>query len=130
MKNKGKGTNVFLPKVVEWWSLLCLNSNPLTTGLYDFLRFRAAKENVSLEEYIRMHDVTLEPIRVDVVSLAWLAMGLAYNQFNKAAQSYDQVLEFKEYFGERAFFGLLREYIITATGLRYNKKPIEPCNPD
>ncbi len=130
MKNKGKGTNVFLPKVGEWWGLLCLNSNPLTTRLYDFLQFRAAKENVALEEYIRRYDITLEPIRVDVVSLAWLAMGIAYNRFNKAAQSYDHTIEFKEYFGERAFFGLLREYIITATGLRYNKKPIEPCNPD
>lgn len=130
MKNKGKGTNVFLPKVVDCWSFLCLNSNPLTTGLYDFLRFRAAKENVSLEEYIKMHDVTLEPIRVDIVSLAWLTMGIAYNRFNKVAQSYDYTIEFKEYFGERAFFGLLREYIITATGLRYNKKPTEPGDPN
>ncbi len=116
-----KGTNLFLPKFGEWWDTLCLKASCWDTSLLDFLRFKAAKENLCLEDYITKYGIEIEPIRIDAISFLWMGMGIAYRNFNKVAAKYNDIVEFKEYFGEQAFFGLLREYIIKATGIRYTK---------
>ena len=107
----------------EAWESLCLHGRPWNTSLYDHLSFEAATEEKSIENYVKTYQITKHPIRIDVVHFFWLAMGVAYNRFSKESKNYDEVVEFKEYFGEKAFFGLLREYIVTGTGLNYEKKP-------
>lgn len=116
-----KGTNLFLPKFGEWWDTLCLKAPHWDTSVWDFLRFKAAKENLYIEDYITRYGVEIEPIRIDAISFLWMGMGIAYRNFNKTAEKYDDIVEFREYFGERAFFGLMREYIIRATGIKYTK---------
>lgn len=108
--------------IQEAWESLCLHGRPMSTSLYDHLSFEAATEEKSLQTYIQDYQITKHPIRIDVVHFFWLAMGIAYNRFSKESEKYNEIVEFKEYFGERAFFGLLREYIITGTGLKYGKE--------
>ena len=107
----------------EAWESLCLHGRPWNTSLHDHLSLDAAIEEKSFEDYVKIHNVTRHPIRIDVVHFFWLAMGFAYNRFSKESQKYDEVVEFKEYSGEKALFGLLREYIVTGTGLKYGEKP-------
>lgn len=109
--------------VQEAWSGLCLHGRPWNTSLYDHLSFEAAREGMEFKYYVKEYGITKHPIRIDVVHVAWMAMGVAYNRFSKEAMLYDEVVEFREQFGERALFGLLREYIVTGTGLKYKTKP-------
>lgn len=120
---KKKEKNLFLPKIGEWWDSLCLKGNPSSMRLQDFLEFESHKENLTVYGYIQKHGIERETIRVDAINFFCIGMGIAYRNFSKLAKNYDQIVEFKEYFGERALFGLLREYIITAEGLKYTNKP-------
>ncbi len=107
----------------EAWESLCLHGKPWNTSLYGHLSFKAAKEGIDFISYVKKYEIEKYAIRIDVVHVAWLAMGIAYNRFSKESSKYDEVVEFNEQFGERALLGLLREYIITGTGLTYGKKP-------
>ena len=109
--------------IVEAWESLCLHGRPWNTSLYDHLAFEAAAEKKDFQSYVKEYGITKHTIRIDVVHFFWLAMGLAYNRFSKESKNYDEVVEFREYFGEKAIFGLLREYIVIGTGLKYGKKP-------
>lgn len=120
MKDKN-WTNLFLPAIGAWWDSLCLKAPHWNTNLGDFLLLKAAQEGLSLEQYVAKKGVVAEPIRVDAISVLWMGMGVAYKNFNMVAKQYDEIVEFREYFGERAFFGLFREYIIRATGIQYQK---------
>jgi hypothetical protein len=109
--------------IQEAWNGLCLHGRPWNTSLYDHLSFEAAREGMEFNQYVKEYGITKHPIRIDVVHVAWMAMGVAYNRFSKEAMLYDEVVEFREQFGERTLFGLLREYIVTGTGLKYSAKP-------
>ena len=112
--------------VGEAWKSLCLHGRPWNTSSRDYLEYRAALEGTSYAEFIRNHAVMLEPFRIDRIAPLWLGMGWAYNAFSKKAQEYDAVVEFREQFGERALFGLVREYIVSGTGVRI-RNPCENC---
>lgn len=109
--------------IQEAWNGLCLHGRPWNTTLYDHLSFEAAVEGMEFKNYVKEYGITKHPIRIDVVHVAWLAMGVAYNRFSKESMLYDEVVEFREQFGERTLFGLFREYIVTGTGLKYSTKP-------
>lgn len=106
------------------WNGLCLHGRPWNTSLHDHLEFEAAREGLTLKQYVECYNITKHTIRIDVVHVAWMAMGVAYNRFSIVSKKYDEIVDFREYFGERALFGLLREYIVTGTGLIYGKKPL------
>ena len=116
-----KWTNLFVPHIGAWWDSLCLKGPHWNSSLGNFLALKAAGEELSIEQYVTQKGVVAEPIRVDAISIAWMGMGVAYRNFNAVARQYDEIVEFREYFGERAFFGLFREYIIMATGIKYRQ---------
>lgn len=109
--------------IAEAWESLCLHGRPWNTNLADHIEFEAAREGLSLTEYVQKYKITKHTIRIDALHIAWMAMGVAYNRFSKEARLYDEIVEFREYFGERTLFGLFREYIVTGTGLKYETKP-------
>lgn len=67
-------------------------------------------------------DIEIEPLHADGISFGWLCMYQAYRAFNKQARQYDAVTDFREYPGERALLGLVREWRMEGTGVRLPEK--------
>jgi hypothetical protein len=120
------------------WKAICLQAWPYNTTVGDYLLVRAGREGQSVEKYIETHQVSIEPIRIDRIAPFWLAMGWAYHDFSEKAREYDAVVEFREQFGESTprllNLQLVREYIVSATGIRIPQKcgrcPEYPALPD
>ena len=81
----------------------------------------------SLGDYCESHgydvsEVDIEPIHADGINFGWLGMYDAYLSFNRQGSEYDAVTDFREYPGEKALFGLVREWRMEATGVRLPKQ--------
>ncbi|MFH1637091.1 MAG: hypothetical protein ABIB71_01565 [Candidatus Woesearchaeota archaeon] len=109
---------IFVGPLRKAWNFFCLQGKPYNTPAKDYLEVLAAKENLPLEDYIRKHEIKIEPIKVKASAPFWSAMGFGYNKFSKASKEYGIILNFSERFGEKHCLGFKKDFFMEALGVK------------